>query len=253
MTYRYPTAVSSSRIAAPVSVSSVSDQLGLVSAHPPLWVIAATAAVALVLVLYTPVWRILRTAVTIAHEGGHALVAVLTGRTLRGVRLHSDTSGVTVSRGKPYGPGMILTTMAGYPAPSLLGLGCAALLGIGRLTLMLWLVVAALAVLLLLIRNMFGLLAVVVAGAAVFGVSWYSNVVVQGVFGYAVAWFLLFGGLRAVAELQRVHVRGDGSDADQLAHLTRLPAFFWVLVFAGASLACLVGGGRLLLTPWPFT
>ncbi|WP_319945405.1 M50 family metallopeptidase [Nocardia macrotermitis] len=242
-----------SHIAAPISVSSVSDRLWLVSAHPPLWVIAATAAVALALVLYAPVWRILRTAVTIAHEGGHALVAVLTGRTLRGVRLHSDTSGVTVSRGKPYGPGMILTTMAGYPAPSLLGLGCAAMLGIGRLTLMLWLVVAALLILLLLIRNMFGLLAVIVAGAAVFGVSWYGDVIVQGVFGYAVAWFLLFGGLRAVAELQRVHVRGDGSDADQLARLTRIPAVVWVLVFAAASLACLVGGGRLLLTPWPFT
>jgi hypothetical protein len=234
------------------SVSSVTDQLTLVSAHPPLWVVLATGMVALVLVLYTPVWRVLRTGVTIAHEGGHALVAVLTGRTLRGVRLHSDTSGVTVSRGKPYGPGMILTTMAGYPAPSVLGLGCAALLGIGRLTLMLWLVVAALIVLLVLIRNLFGLLAVIVAGAVVGGVSWYGTVVAQGVFGYAVAWFLLFGGLRAVAELQRVHVRGDGSDADQLSRLTHLPALLWVLLFGAVSLASAVVGGGLLVGHWTF-
>ncbi len=234
------------------SVSSVTGQLTLVSAHPPLWVVLATAVVALVLVLYTPVWRVLRTGVTIAHEGGHALVAVLTGRTLRGVRLHSDTSGVTVSRGKPYGPGMILTTMAGYPAPSLLGLGCAALLGIGRLMLMLWLVVAALIVLLVLIRNLFGLLAVIVAGAVVGGVSWYGTVVAQGVFGYAVAWFLLFGGLRAVAELQRVHVRGDGSDADQLSRLTHLPALLWVLLFGAVSLASAVVGGGLLVGHWTF-
>ncbi|GAB2710647.1 M50 family metallopeptidase [Nocardia thraciensis] len=233
------------------SVSSFSDRLSLVSEHPPLWVVVATGAAALALVLYPPVWRVLRTVVTIAHEVGHAVVAVVTGRTLSGIRLHSDTSGVTVSRGKPYGLGMILTTLAGYPAPSAVGLGCAALLGAGRLTLMLWLGVAALAVLLLFIRNLFGFLAVVVTGAVTLGVSWYGTVVWQGIFGYAVAWFLLFGGMRAVVELQRVRVRGDGSDADQLAHLTRLPSLLWVLVFGAAALAALVAGGSLLLGPLP--
>ncbi|MFJ1455707.1 M50 family metallopeptidase [Nocardia wallacei] len=233
------------------SVSSVTDRLGDVSPHPPLWVVVATGVAALVLVMYPPVWRVLRTVVTIAHEVGHAVVAVLTGRTLRGIRLHSDTSGVTVSRGKPYGLGMVLTTLAGYPAPSVVGLGCAALLGMGRLTLMLWLVVAALVVLLLVIRNLFGFLAVVVTGAVTLAVSWYGTVVWQGVFGYAVAWFLLIGGLRAVVELQRVRVRGDGSDADQLAHLTKLPSLLWVLVFAAACLAALVAGGSLLLGPLP--
>ena len=41
-----------------------------------------------------------------------------TGRRLAGIRLHSDTSGLTVSRGKPTGIGMILTAAAGYTAPS---------------------------------------------------------------------------------------------------------------------------------------
>ncbi|MBF6328220.1 M50 family metallopeptidase [Nocardia transvalensis] len=232
-------------------MSSVADKLRLVSPQPPAWVVIATAAVAAVLVMYPPVWRWLRTVVTIAHEIGHAVVAVLTGRSLSGIRLHSDTSGVTLSRGKPHGFGMILTTMAGYPAPSALGLGCAALLGAGRLTLMLWLVVAGLVVLLLVVRNLFGWLAVICTGAVVFGVSWFGTVVQQGVFGYAVAWFLLFGGLRAVAELQRVHMRGDGSDADQLAYLTRLPGLLWVLLFGAASLAALIVGGRLLLGAWP--
>ncbi|MGV9673887.1 M50 family metallopeptidase [Nocardia sp. NPDC003482] len=228
----------------------MTDKLTLVSPQPPPWVILATAAAALVAVGFPPVWRVLRTAVTIAHELGHAVVAVATGRTLSSIRLHSDTSGVTISRGKPYGLGMILTTMAGYPAPSALGLGCAALLAAGRLTLMLWLVTAALIVLLLLVRNLFGLLAVLCSGAIVFAVSWYGDEVWQGVFGYAVAWFLLFGGLRTIVELQRMHMRGDGSDADQLAYLTKLPGVLWVLVFAAASLAAVVLGGRLMLG-WP--
>ncbi|MFI5775504.1 M50 family metallopeptidase [Nocardia sp. NPDC051570] len=233
------------------AISSVTDRLTQVSAQPPMWVVLATAGVALVAVAYTPLWRILRTVVTIAHETGHAVVAVLTGRTLRSIRLHSDTSGVTVSRGKPYGLGMILTTMAGYPAPSALGLGCAALLAAGRLTVMLWVVVVALVALLVMVRNLFGLLAVVCSGAVVFGVSWFGTAVQQSVFGYAVAWFLLFGGLRTIAELQRVHMRGDGSDADQLAYLTRVPGLFWVLLFGAGALAALVFGGRLLVGFWP--
>jgi hypothetical protein len=232
-------------------LSQITDRLTAVSPPPPLWVVIGTGVAALLLVGYPPVWRVLRTGVTIAHEIGHAVVAVLTGRTLRGVRLHSDTSGVTVSRGKPYGLGMILTTMAGYPAPSALGLGCAALMAAGRLTLMLWLLVAALAVLLVFIRNLFGLLAVVVAGALVFAVSWFGSPVTQSVFGYAATWFFLLGGARAVVELQRVHTRGDGSDADQLAGLTRIPPLLWVVLFGLLAVAALVFGGRLLLGPWP--
>lgn len=212
-----------------------------------MWVVLATAAAAVAVVSYRPVWRVLRTCVTIAHEVGHAVIAVCTGRTLSGIRLHSDTSGVTVSRGKPRGFGMVLTSLAGYPAPSAVGLGFAILLGTGRQTMMLWILIAALAVLLLLIRNLFGFLAVVCAGGAAFAVSWYGNAVWQGVFGYSVAWFLLFGGVRAVAELWQISVRGDGSDADQLAWLTRVPARVWVAVFGLLTLAALVvGAGQLL-------
>lgn len=228
-------------------LSEFSTRVSTVSAQPPLWVVVAAAVAALLVVGYPPIWRVLRTVVTIAHEIGHAIVAVLTGRTLRGVRLHSDSSGVTVSRGKPHGMGMILTTMAGYPAPSALGVGCAALLGTGRLALMLWLVLAALVVLLVFIRNLFGLLAVVVAGAVVFAVSWFGTPVQQGAFGYAVAWFLLFGGMRAIVELQQAKQAGDGSDADQLSGLTRLPSLLWVLMFAAVALLAVVVGGRLLL------
>ncbi|PPJ30980.1 hypothetical protein C5E45_08400 [Nocardia nova] len=229
------------------AVSSVTDKLTTISPQPPVWVVLATAAAAAAVVLYRPVWRVLRTCVTIAHEIGHAVVAVGTGRTLSGIRLHSDTSGVTVSRGKPRGFGMVLTTLAGYPAPSAVGLGFAILLGAGRQTIMLWILIAALVVLIVLIRNLFGFLAVICVGGAAFAVSWYGTAVWQGVFGYVVTWFLLFGGVRAVIELWQVSVRGDGSDADQLAWLTRIPARLWVVVFGLLTLAALVlGAGQLL-------
>ncbi len=68
-------------------------------------VVALTAAVALVLVLSRAVWPYTRMLVTITHEGGHAVAALLAGRRLQGIRLHSDTSGLTVSSGRPSGPG----------------------------------------------------------------------------------------------------------------------------------------------------
>ncbi|MEW2509556.1 M50 family metallopeptidase [Streptomyces sp. NPDC046870] len=225
------------------------DRLTGTQPDPGLWVVLATLAAALAVVVPHPVWRISRNAITIAHEGGHGLVALLTGRQLTGIRLHSDTSGLTVSRGKPYGLGMILTAAAGYTAPSLLGLGGAALLAAGRITLLLWAATALLVAMLVMIRNAYGVLTVVLAGGAFLLVSWLAGPRVQAAFAYAVVWFLLSGGVRPPFELQAKRSRsgaGD-SDADQLSRLTHVPAGLWLFLFHAVSLCSLIGGGRWLL------
>ncbi|MEV5241351.1 M50 family metallopeptidase [Streptomyces cinnamoneus] len=216
--------------------------------HPSTWLVAGTALVALAAVGPYGVWRITRNAVTIAHEGGHALVALLSGRTLDGIRLHSDTSGLTVSRGRPTGPGMILTAAAGYTAPSLLGLAGAWLLAAGHITALLWGATALLAAMLVMIRNAYGALTVVLAGGAFVAVSWFAGPAVQAAFAYGVVWFLLLGGIRPAFELQRKRRHGGApdSDADQLARLTNLPATVWLVLFHIVSLTSLTGGGRWL-------
>ncbi|KAF4408586.1 MULTISPECIES: M50 family metallopeptidase [Streptomyces] len=220
-----------------------------VQPDPSVWLVAATAAVALAVVLPRGVWRLSRNAVTIAHEGGHGLVALLTGRRLDGIRLHSDTSGLTVSRGKPTGVGMILTAAAGYTAPSLLGLGGAWLLSAGHITLLLWGSIALLAAMLVMIRNAYGAVTVVVTGALFFLVSWLTGPEVQAAFAYGVVWFLLLGGVRPVFELQgkRRGGRAPDSDADQLSRLTHVPAGLWLFLFHAVTLCSLTGGGRWLL------
>jgi Peptidase M50B-like len=216
---------------------------------PQLTLVLITGVVALAAVVPWRVWRISRNVVTIAHEGGHALVAVLTGRRLTGVRLHSDTSGLTVTRGKTRGPGMVFTAAAGYLAPSLLGLGCAALLAAGRITLLLWIAIVLLAAMLVMIRNVFGVVSVVLTGALIFAVSWYTATDVQAAFAYVVAWFLLFGGVRPVFELQHKRRRGRApdSDADQLARMTGVSGLVWVLLFGLVTIASLIEGATLLL------
>lgn len=231
--------------------SDLGDLLLGTQSAPPAELVVATFAAALLVVAARPTWRLARNGITIAHEGGHALMAVLAGRRLSGIRLHSDTSGLTVSRGRPTGPGMVLTLFAGYPAASLLAVGGAALLATGRVSLLLWAALVLLVAMLVWIRNLYGLLAVVVAGAAVFAVSWYTEPEVQAGFGYGFVFLLALGGLRPVFELQAQRRRGGArnSDADQLARLTWLPGLVWVGLFGLVNLAALVGVGWWLLRP----
>jgi len=223
---------------------------------PPPWLVLVSAAMALAAVLYHPAWRISRNVVTIAHEGGHAIASLAAGRRLQGIRLHSDTSGLTFSRGKPTGAGVVITTAAGYVTPSLLGLGGAALIAAGHVTAMLWALLVLLAAMFIAIRNAFGVVSILATAGIVLVVTRFASAVAQDAFAYVFTWFLLLGGVRPVIELQRRRRRGrgSGSDADQLARLTGLPGALWVAVFGVVCLAALLAGARWLLPatwlPW---
>jgi hypothetical protein len=129
---------------------------------------------------------------------------------------------------------------------------------------MLWLALVLLAATFLAIRNVFGAVAVLATAVAVFAVSYYAAPAVQAGFAYLAAWFLLFGGVRPVLELargvnrrrRRRVARGPqawtrGSDADQLARMTGVPAGLWVALFALVALAALaVGAGLLIPSGW---
>lgn len=216
---------------------------------PDEWIVYATAACALALVVFRTLWLPARNAITIAHEGGHGLLALATGRRLEAIRLHSDTSGLTVSRGRPTGLGVILTLAAGYPAAPLLGLGGAALLGTRHVTLLLWIATVLLLALLVMVRNAYGILTVLLTSAAFLVVSLLAGPEVQGAFACAAVWFLLVGGVRPAFELQakRRHGGAPDSDADQLSRLTHVPAGVWLVFFHAVSISALIGGGRWLL------
>jgi hypothetical protein len=230
------------------NIGDLWDRLTGTQPAPPWWLVVMVGVIALVGVAHPPTWRVARNVVTIAHEGGHALVALAFGRKLDGIRLHSDTSGVTVSRGKPTGTGMVFTALAGYATPPLLGLVFALLLSDGRITLMLWASLALLAAMLIMIRNVYGVVSVVGTGAIIFAVSWLGDATVQAGFAYLAAWFLLLAGARPVIELQRMRARHQAprSDADQLAYLTGVPGLAWVGVFGIVALVALFAGAQLL-------
>ena len=215
----------------------------------PTTVLVGALLAAAVVVLSPALWRPARTVVTIAHEGAHGLVALTAGRRLAGIRLHSDTSGLTVSAGRPTGLGMVLTCAAGYTGPALFGLGAAALLAAGHAVGLLWALLGLLALLLVQIRNWYGLWAVLATGAVVLAVTGWLPPAGQAAFAAVGTWFLLLAAPKTVLELQRARRRraAPDSDADQLARLTRLPAVLWVGVFLLVDVGALLLGGWWLL------
>ncbi|MGW5053393.1 M50 family metallopeptidase [Actinokineospora sp. NPDC004072] len=219
--------------------------------QPPAAVVLVTAAAALLVVLWGTLWRPARNVVTIVHEAGHAVVALLAGRRLSGIRLHSDTSGVTVSRGRTDGPGMVCTALAGYLAPSVLGLVFAGLLLAERVGVVLVVCAVLLVGVLVMVRNLYGVLSLLVTGGVLFAVSWLATAEVKAAFAYLITWFLLLGGVRPVVELQRKRRRGQArdSDADQLHRLTGAPGLFWVGVFGAINTAALAIAAAWLLLP----
>ncbi|WP_051209423.1 M50 family metallopeptidase [Propionicicella superfundia] len=215
------------------------------SVQQPLAFVPAAATGLVVLALVVLAWRPLRILVTVCHEAGHAVVGVLVGRRLAGIRLRSDTSGVTVTKGRPHGPGMVATLFAGYPAASVVGLGAAWLASTGHAAGLLWLLVVLLALMLLSIRNLYGALVVVVGGAAVALASWYAPPALLAFGAYGLAWLFLLGGPRAVVEVMRSAT--PQSDPGQLSRLTRVPRPVWGMAWLVLTVACLAAGAWLLL------
>ncbi|MGQ7296333.1 M50 family metallopeptidase [Quadrisphaera sp. KR29] len=217
----------------------------------PLATALLTGLAALAVVAWAPGWRAWRTALVLAHEGGHGLVAALAGRRLRGIRLHPDASAVTVSAGPARGAGVVAVLLAGYPAPALVGLGAAALLAAGRPAAVLWAVLLALGLLAAQVRGWRAVGALAATAVPAAAVTWWAPAPVLQAAASLLAWGLLLGAPRGVAELARSRRggRARGSDADQLARLTGVPAAVWTALFALVAVGAALWGGSLLLRP----
>lgn len=214
---------------------------------PPLWVILIALALICAACAYRPVWIRLRHGVTIIHEMGHVTVAWLFGRRVAGISLHNDTSGLTLTSGKQHGIGMLMTLLAGYTAPPLLGLGLvwAAVEGWAGAALTVLSLILLMAFWLL--RNAFGLITV----SGFLGLSAFvwlkgsSEIVTT--FVVVVGLFLLVAALRGGFDLWKIHDRseGQGSDAAQASDQSIFPASFWVWFFAVVSALCAVQAVQL--------
>jgi len=209
-------------------------------ADPLPWMMLVALAVIVATAFVHPLWRAARNAVTIVHEMGHVVVARLCGRRIQGIRLHSDTSGLAITKGRPRGFGVLLTSLAGYPAPGLVGAAMtwAAFAGHAGAALLLFAVLLLLA--LLLVRNAWGALTVTVSLAIAGFVLWRDDPSIVTTVVLALGLFLAVGSFRASCDLARAHARGRApqSDAKSAAANSKLPAPLWLGFFLVVTALC---------------
>lgn len=203
----------------------------------------AALALALAGVAIPPVWRALRIGVTLVHEFGHALVGVACGRRFTGFVVRGDMSGETVTVGRAAGFGVVLTTLAGYPAPAIFGAGlvAAAVYGWGSVVLTGTLLVLCISI--IRIRSWFT--AVVMLGSlAVTAAAWWWRVESFQVGALTTAGaFLIAGSWRQCWTVAQS--TNSGSDPARLATLTPIPrivwlALFWLFIAASTAAASVV-------------
>jgi Peptidase M50B-like len=208
--------------------------------------VVVVLAVALVAVAFRPSWRVLRLAVTLVHELGHAVVGVLAGRRFTGFVLRGDMSGHAVTVGPVRGPGRVVTTWAGYPAPALVGAAGVWLAVHGWAPPVLTLVLGLLMAATLRVRSL--LTAVVVLAALVTaGALWWSGAAeLQAQAVVAAGVVLIVGGWRHLGAVLATPDRGT-SDPDVLARLTGLPRVLWSATFVAVLTACTWAASRTVL------
>jgi Peptidase M50B-like len=184
--------------------------------------------------------------VTVAHEGGHMITALMTGRGVMGFGLigkDDRTDGLTLVSGiRGFGASDIIISFAGYATPPVAGLIGAAVVARGNSWGVLWAAIVLLLAVLLVrsnstARTVTGLLAAGVLWAAVAGsVAWQAAVAV------GVVWLLLIGGLGQVL-VDNV----NAGDVNYLSEKTWIPRVFWFAGWLIIAALCLWFGALLLL------
>ncbi|MFD2758637.1 M50 family metallopeptidase [Gulosibacter faecalis] len=212
--------------------------------HGTVLLVALVAAAAAVGV--PALWRILRIAVTLVHELGHAMVGMLVGRKFTGFVLNGDMSGHAVTSGPARGAERALTTWAGYPAPAIVGAALVWLGGVGWSAPALTVMLGVLLVSLVRVRSWLTLLVMLASICAVGALWWWGDDDVQAATLLAVGLVLVVGAWRHLGAVWGS--RNSTSDPAVLAQLTRVPALVWNASFA---LVCLAATALCVLEVWP--
>ena len=153
-------------------------------------------------------WQVVRHGAVMAHKGAHAVADSLLGRQVDYIKLNfSAKNPATYPKNEGGWLARVVVAFVGYIGASSFGLA-AKLIQQGHAVTVLWVTLLLLGILLLLLRSPFGLLTVTLAGGLVYIVGRHTPVSAQIVAAYAIAWLLLFAGVRGI--LVRGIRSGDG-------------------------------------------
>lgn len=198
-------------------------------------------------ILAVPLYFVTRFVTVVAHEGGHAIVAVALFRRVHAIRINRDGGGVTKTD-PPIWPFGILISAAGYLGPSLFGLLAAWLLIRDETAAVLWGSIAFLAVMLFAVRGWLGFLLVPALAVLLYQVATRAEPPAQALFAHVWVWFLLIAAVqRMLVFMSLATYDVPGNDTAALRAQTLLPSALWGLLLLVGTIAALVWGGAMLL------
>jgi hypothetical protein len=198
-------------------------------------------------VLAVPMWFAGKYLTVLAHEGGHAFVAVALFRRVLSIDIYKTSEGLTRSE-KAIWPFGILVVAFGYLGPSLFGLFAAWLLLHAPPATVLWGSIAFLAVMLLATRGFLGPLLIICLMVALYQIVTKAEPSTVALAAHVWTWFLLISAVqRMLMFMRRGDYGADGGDARALRDATLLPAYLWGGILLLGTIAALTYGGAMLL------
>lgn len=203
----------------------------------------AIVAAAALLSVPRATWQWFGLFATLVHELGHALAAILSGRIVHGIRIRRNHSGDAMSTGRGVF-GTVLSGVFGYPAPAIVGAALAWCVFNGFTALALFVGGIILVLTVLVIRNLFGVVVVLVCAGVAALLWFYAAPELQGYALLVLAVALLVGSVRGLATVVGVHTSRRSqlqtSDAYLLYQRTGVPSPVWLLLFAALIATSLV-------------
>ena len=213
----------------------------------PVPMVVLIGLLAATVVIVRALWDIATHAQTVVHEGAHVVAGILTGRTIQGVTIKTNGSGATDMVPKS-GFGYGVAAFVGYLGASAAGLIAARLISTGRMVAVLWLGFALLAVMLVTVRNLFGVGVILICGALLYLVLRNGTAGADTAVAYGVTWFLLISGTKDPFEIVRKPKEiKEIADAGVLAEMTFLWRWVWCVLWLAGTVAALMVGGAILV------
>jgi Peptidase M50B-like len=198
-------------------------------------------------VLAVPMFFAGRFLTVLAHEGGHAFMAVAVFRLVKGITIKTSAEGET-EPDKNVWPFYLLVAAFGYLGPSLFGLFAAWLLLHDPAETVLWGSIAFLAVMLLATRGFFGPLLIICLMVALYQIVTKAEPSLVTLAAHVWTWFLLISGVQRMLMFMRTrNYNAKGNDTDWLRKGTLLPQYLWAVILLVGTIAALVYGGGMLL------
>jgi hypothetical protein len=198
-----------------------------------------------VVVIAQATWPLVQHFEVMAHEGMHAVVGSLAGRTVQGIELDGNAGGGT-GLAPTAGPGFLVAGFAGYLGPSAFGLFAARMIEFRHTIAVLWVTMLFLVLLLIKLKPSFGLFTVPLAGILIVLVLTHMSQIGEIRAAYAITWFLLLSAVRIVWSRA---TGGGARDAEILNGRTGVPKDVWHVLWLCGTLTALVIGAHWMLFP----